>query len=127
MMLNYYKYLLDTRVGVQHADRAAVRSGRHDLLQPVRDGRPLVQQHPVDPGGNRERLLQERAVRRWSATGRSRAEARTARAETRSVSGVNKMLNTLLTAAGVTKTGGAPTDDFGDPSLPKGIFSEMHA
>ena len=30
-----------------------------------------------------------------------------------SLSGVNKMLNTLLTAAGVTKTGGAPTDDFG--------------
>jgi hypothetical protein len=42
-----------------------------------------------------------------------------------SVSGVNKMLNTLLTAAGVTKAGGAPTDDFGDPSLPKGIFSEL--
>jgi hypothetical protein len=44
-----------------------------------------------------------------------------------SVSGVNKMLNTLLTAAGVTKDGGAPTDDFGDPSLPKGIFSELLA
>jgi hypothetical protein len=44
-----------------------------------------------------------------------------------SVSGVNKMLNTLLTAAGVTKTGGAPTDDFGDVSLPKGIFSELLA
>jgi hypothetical protein len=44
-----------------------------------------------------------------------------------SVSGVNKMLNTLLTAAGVTKAGGAPTDDFGDPSLPKGIFSELLA
>lgn len=40
-------------------------------------------------------------------------------------SAMNKMLNTLLTAAGVTKTGGAPTDDFGDPSLPKGIFSEL--
>jgi hypothetical protein len=44
-----------------------------------------------------------------------------------SVSGVNKMLNTLLTAAGVTKAGGAPTDDFGDASLPKGIFSELLA
>ena len=44
-----------------------------------------------------------------------------------SVSGVNKMLNTLLTAAGVTKTGGAPTDDFGEPSLPKGIFSDLRA
>jgi hypothetical protein len=38
-----------------------------------------------------------------------------------SVSGVNKMLNTLLTAAGV------PTDNFGEPSLPKGIFSELVA
>lgn len=44
-----------------------------------------------------------------------------------SVSGVNKMLNTLLTAAGVTKAGGAPTDNFGEPSLPKGIFSELLA
>jgi len=37
------------------------------------------------------------------------------------------MLNTLLTAAGVTKSGGAPTDDFGDASLPKGVFSELKA
>jgi hypothetical protein len=44
-----------------------------------------------------------------------------------SVSGVNKMLSTLLTAAGVTKAGGAPTDDFGEPTLPKGIFSELLA
>jgi len=44
-----------------------------------------------------------------------------------SVSGVNKLLNTLLTAAGVTKTGAAPTDDLGEASLPKGIFSELLA
>lgn len=44
-----------------------------------------------------------------------------------SVSGVNKMLNTLLTAAGVTKDDGSPTDDFGDPSLPTGIFTELLA
>jgi hypothetical protein len=44
-----------------------------------------------------------------------------------SVSGVNKMLNTILTAAGVTKSDGSPKDDFGDPSLPKGIFSELLA
>jgi hypothetical protein len=41
------------------------------------------------------------------------------------ISGINKMLNTLLQAAGVTKTGGAAYDDFGDPMLPKGIFTEM--
>jgi hypothetical protein len=44
-----------------------------------------------------------------------------------SVSGVNKMLNTLMTAAGVTKDDGSPTDDFGDESLPNGIFSELLA
>jgi hypothetical protein len=40
---------------------------------------------------------------------------------------INKMLNTLLTAAGVTKTGGAPTDDFGDPELAKGLYTDMLA
>jgi hypothetical protein len=44
-----------------------------------------------------------------------------------SISGVNKMLNTLLTAAGVTKTGGTPMDSFGDASLPKGLFTELLA
>ena len=43
------------------------------------------------------------------------------------MSGVNKMLNTILNAAGVTKTGGAPSDDFGDASLPKGILTELKA
>jgi hypothetical protein len=42
-----------------------------------------------------------------------------------SKSGVNKMLNTILTVAGVTKSDGTPKDDFGDASLPKGVFSEL--
>jgi hypothetical protein len=41
------------------------------------------------------------------------------------VSGVNKMLNTLLTAAGVTKSDGTPTDNFGEQSLPKGYFPDL--
>lgn len=44
-----------------------------------------------------------------------------------SISGVNKMLNTLLTAAGVRKASGDPTDDFGEPTLPKGIFTDLLA
>jgi hypothetical protein len=44
-----------------------------------------------------------------------------------SVAGVNKMLNTVLTAAGVTKDDGSPTDDFGDESLPNGLFNELLA
>jgi hypothetical protein len=37
------------------------------------------------------------------------------------------MLNTVLQAAGVTQTSGAKIDNFGDPSLPKGIFTELLA
>ena len=44
-----------------------------------------------------------------------------------SVSGVNKVLNNLLHAAGVTKTAERLTDDFGETSLPKGILTELKA
>jgi len=40
---------------------------------------------------------------------------------------LNKMLNTLLTAAGVTGSGGGPVTDFGDPSLPGGLIPSMIA
>jgi hypothetical protein len=37
------------------------------------------------------------------------------------------MLNTLLNAVGVTKTGGAPIDDFGDASLTRGPIAQVLA
>lgn len=39
----------------------------------------------------------------------------------------NLLLNTLLTAVGVKKANGSPTDDFGDPSLQKGVIDELLA
>ena len=39
----------------------------------------------------------------------------------------NQMLNTLLNAAGVRKSGGAVVDDFGDSSLAKGVISAIVA
>lgn len=39
----------------------------------------------------------------------------------------SKLLNTLGTAVGLTNTQGGPLDDFGDPSMPKGILSELGA
>lgn len=39
----------------------------------------------------------------------------------------NRMLNTLISAAGVRKSGGAPVDDFGDTSLAKGVVDEIIA
>lgn len=44
-----------------------------------------------------------------------------------SVAGVNKMLNNLLEATGVTNDDGSPIEDFGDSSLPNGRFSELLA
>lgn len=40
---------------------------------------------------------------------------------------LNKMLNTLLTAAGVKGSGGGPVTNFGDSSLPGGVISSMIA
>ena len=39
----------------------------------------------------------------------------------------NQMLNTLLNAAGLRKADGSPVDDFGDPSLTKGVVSAIVA
>lgn len=39
----------------------------------------------------------------------------------------NKLLNTLITAAGVRESSGAPIEDFGDPSLPKGLLPALLA
>ena len=39
----------------------------------------------------------------------------------------NRMLNTLLSATGVRKTGNAPVDNFGDASLAVGVIDELHA
>lgn len=40
---------------------------------------------------------------------------------------LNKMLNTLLTAAGVTGAGGGPVTDFGEPSLAGGLIPSIIA
>ena len=39
----------------------------------------------------------------------------------------NMLFNTLLTAAGVSKTGGAPVDDFGHATLKKGVIADLLA
>lgn len=39
----------------------------------------------------------------------------------------NQMLNTLANAMGLRKSDGAPIDDFGDPSLPKGVIGQIVA
>jgi hypothetical protein len=39
----------------------------------------------------------------------------------------NKILNSIITAAGVRKANGDPVDDFGDADLAKGLLTEIMA
>ena len=39
----------------------------------------------------------------------------------------NKLLNTIGSAVGVRNAAGGPLDDFGDPSHPKGLLTELLA
>jgi hypothetical protein len=39
----------------------------------------------------------------------------------------NKLLNTLITATGLRREGDRPVDDFGDPTLERGVLSELMA
>jgi len=39
----------------------------------------------------------------------------------------NRLLSTIASAVGCTKDGGEPLDDFGDPSLPRGLLGELLA
>jgi hypothetical protein len=126
MMLNYYKYLLDA------VSRTTRRPGRCSI-RASRSTRTSARRAPTrsatSPGSRRGRpTATTRKGSTWCVgTGAQPGGSQDGKGGDASVSGINKMLNTLLTAAGVTKTGGAPTDDFGDPSLPKGVFSELHA
>jgi hypothetical protein len=126
MMLNYYKYLLDTvgqyttptgplfDQGVTiYANQCA--TGAHSF-----SNIPWIQAGTANGYFKKGQFL-------VVGTGQQPGGSQDGKGGDASVSGVNKMLNTLLTAAGVTKTGGAPTDDFGETTLPKGIFSEMVA
>jgi hypothetical protein len=39
----------------------------------------------------------------------------------------NKLFNSILTAVGVRTSSGGPIEDFGDPSLAKGMLTQIHA
>ena len=39
----------------------------------------------------------------------------------------NRLLSTIGAAVGCTKADGSPLDDFGDPSLPRGLLDELYA
>jgi len=126
MMLNYYKYLLDTVAQYTTPTGPLFDQGVTIYTNQCATGAHSFSNIPWIQAGTANGYFKKGQFL-VVGNGQQPGGSQDGKGGDASVSGVNKMLNTLLTAAGVTKTGGAPTDDFGEPSLPKGIFSEMHA
>jgi hypothetical protein len=126
LMLNSYKYLLDTLSSYSTPNSPLLDQGVAIWANQCATGAHSFSNVPWILAGSANGFFKQgRFV--TVGTGKMPTGKQDGVAGDGSVSGVNKMLNTLLTAAGVTKSGGAPTDDFGEPSLPKGIFSELLA
>jgi len=126
MMLNYYKYLLDKVSTYSTPTGPLLDQGVTIYCNQCATGAHSFSNIPWIQAGTANGYF-KKGQYVVVGSGQQPGGSQDGKGGDGSVSGVNKMLNTLLTAAGVTKTGGAPTDDFGDTSLPKGIFTEMKA
>jgi hypothetical protein len=126
MMLNYYKFLLDTVSAYDTPTGPLMDQGVTIWTNQCATGAHSFSNIPWIQAGTANGFFKQGQFV-VVGTGQQPGGTQDGKGGDASVSGVNKMLNTLLTAAGVTKTGGAPTDDFGETTLPKGIFSEMLA
>jgi Protein of unknown function (DUF1552) len=126
MMLNYYKYLLDTLSQYNTPTGPLYDQGVTIYTNQCATGAHSFSNIPWIQVGTANGYY-KKGQYLVVGSGQQPSGSQDGKGGDGSVSGVNKMLNTLLTAAGVTKSGGAPTDNFGDSSLPKGLFTEMLA
>jgi Protein of unknown function (DUF1552) len=131
MMLNYYKYLLDTLSTYTTPTGPLLDQGVAIYCNQCATGAHSFSNIPWIQAGSANGYF-KKGQYVVVGNGQQPTGSQDGKAGNGMVSGVNKMLNTVLTAAGVTaagvsKTDGAPTDDFGDQSLPKGIFTELVA
>jgi len=126
MMMNYYKYLLDAVSAYSTPTGPLFDQGVTIYCNQVATGAHSFSNIPWIQAGTANGYF-KKGQYVVVGTGQQPGGSQDGKAGDPSVSGVNKVLNTLLTAAGVTKTGGAPYDNFGDSSLPKGLMTEMIA
>jgi hypothetical protein len=126
MMLNYYKYLLDTLSTYDTQAGPLFDQGVAIYCNQCATGAHSFSNIPWIQAGTANGYF-KKGQYVVVGNGQQPGGSQDGKGGDGSVSGVNKMLNTLLTAAEVTKTGGAPSDDFGEASLPKGLFSELKA
>jgi hypothetical protein len=126
MMLNYYKYLLDTLSTYNTPTGPLLDQGVTIYCNQCATGAHSFSNIPWIQAGSANGFFKQGQYV-VTGNGQQPGGSQDGKGGDGTVSGVNKLLNTLLTAAGVTKTGGGPTDNFGDPSLPKGILTELVA
>lgn len=126
LMLGYYRYLLDTLSSYTTPTGPLLDQGVAIWTNQIATGAHSFSNVPWILAGTANGFF-KKGQYVTVGTGNMPGGKQDGVAGDPTISGVNKMLNTLLTAAGVTKTGGAPTDNFGDPSLPKGVFTELLA
>jgi hypothetical protein len=126
MMLNFYKYMLDKLSTYETPSGPLMDQGVAIWTNQCATGAHSFSNIPWIQAGTANGFYKQGQYL-TVGTGQQPGGSQDGKGGDASVSGVNKMLNTMLTAAGVTKADGSPTDDFGETTLPKGIFSEMLA
>ena len=126
LMLNYYKHLLDTLSTYDTPTGSLFDQGVAIYCNQCATGAHSFSNIPWIQAGTANGYF-KKGQYVVVGNGQQPGGSQDGKGGDGSVSGVNKMLNTLLTAAGVTKSNGTPTDDFGDSSLSKGLFSELKA
>ena len=120
MMLQYYKNLLDMLSGYNTPTGPLLDQGVTIWTNQCATGAHSFSNIPWIQAGSANGFFKQ-GQHIVVGTGQQPGGSQDGKGGDGKVSGINKMMNTLLTAAGV------PTDNFGDASLPKGIFTELKA
>lgn len=120
LMMNHYKYLLDTLSAYTTPTGSLLDQGVAIWCNQCATGAHSFSNVPWILAGSANGYL-KRGQHITVGSGQMPGGTQDGKGGDGKTSGVNKMLNTIMTAAGV------PTDNFGDASLPKGIFSELVA
>jgi hypothetical protein len=119
LMMNHYKYLLDTIASYQTPTGSLFDQGVSVWCNQCATGAHSFSNVPWILAGTANGYLKKGQFI-TVGTGQMPGGSQDGAAGSKEYA-VNKMLNVLLTAAGV------PTDNFGDAGLPKGLFTELVA
>jgi len=120
LMLNHYKYLLDKLSGYMTPTGALLDQGVAIWCNQCATGAHSFSNVPWILAGTANGYL-KRGQFVTVGSGQMPGGSQDGKAGDAANSGVNKMLNTVMSAAGVA------SDNFGNASLPKGVFSELIA